>query len=536
MPPRQRHVRIRTQRRDRWFLAACVVLCACTLTGFSGCAGLKLPASGTLKLLDRDAENVASISQRAEDAARVSNPPAQHIRFNGNERLLGGGNFQAVSTGELLEKVNAFRSAKKHRSAKLFVQLHQRSAQRLLLEQTANGAESGLGFIAAVLDQHRVSTPWSELVESCGNQPERAARWQSFVNELRLNVGSSHASVDHVTEDTSQELIRLADQLNSPLLQIEALRLAGQLQIATEQTPSAIESLVSAAELATSIGTPSIASDLWLMACEASLRMDAVEQARKCWAAAISSQLASVESHRDDPTLPNIDTVFWEQAVRLVHPSDSLPNEVVSAMAPWCARLGVQASPMLSAEAALWSAISEYQLVTGQPHSASLSLKRAESHASEQVRPLLQIALARAMAAQGQQAVAATILGKEAESNDPNVRASALAVLGAIKIQSGAYEQGTRFVSEALSIEDASDWPGKLAAKADLANVQMIVGTLDDALPALHAVQEEMLAQHKWQSLCQSLENEAAILDVEGRSKEAKAIRSRIDQINQMSE
>ncbi|MEL6104920.1 MAG: hypothetical protein AAFU85_02735 [Planctomycetota bacterium] len=477
--------------------------------------------------MDRDAEDGVTISQRAEDATRVSNPPAQHIRFNGNEHLLGGGSCQALPPHELLATIKALRKSSKHRSARLFIQLHKRSAQRLLLEKPSGAADPDVLLVAATLDQFSATSLWTELLHQCASQPELAERWQSRVHEFRTNASG-------LTEATARQLKLLADQLASPLLQIEALRLEGQLQIASEETPSAIESLVSGAELATTMDTSGIASDLWLMACEASLRVDAVEQARKCWAAAVSSHLDSLQVREDDLTLPSIDTVFWEQAARLIHPGDSFPDELVSTMEPWCARIGIQTFHALTPETSLWSAISEYQIATGQPHLASLSLKRADAHATEQTRPLLQIALARAMAAQGEQAVAATILGKESASKDPNVRASALAVLGAIKIQSGAYEQGTRFVSEALSIDEATQWPGQLSARADLANVQMIVGDIDDALPALHAVQAEMLGQRKWQSLCQSLENEAAILEVEGRNKEAKAIRRRIHEINQL--
>ncbi|MEO1530138.1 MAG: hypothetical protein AAFX06_32465 [Planctomycetota bacterium] len=517
--------------KRRRSLPSSFLLSLASVISLTGCAVVTRPVSESLGLLDRGEPDVASISQRADEAARVSNPPAQHIRFNGSEHLLGGGSCQAIPTLELLTQVRTLKKSKKDRSAALFVQLHRRSAQRLLLERTGQTSDPAIAFVAAVLDRHASQTLWSDHVDQCQMQTELALEWQTLLEELRA------ADLDSELQASLPErLAQLADQLKSPLLRIEALRLSGQLQAASEQTPVPIESLVSGAELASSVGAPSIASDLWLMASEASLRIDAVQQARKCWGAAVSSQIASLGSSANDQRLPSIDSVFWEQAVRLAHPGDPLPDEVISTLAPWCERLGIPVVSGLTPDTALWSAISEYQLVTGQPHLASLSLKRAESQAPSSARPMLQIALARAMAAQGQQAVAATILGRETESDDPNTRASALAVLGAIKIQSGAFEQGAHFVAQALAIEEATDWSGKLAAKADLANVQMIVGDLNEVLPTLHAVQAEMLEAQKWQTLCHSLENEAAMLELDGQTKAANAIRRRVEQLEAVAE
>ena len=178
--------------------------------------------------------------------------------------------------------------------------------------------------------------------------------------------------------------------------------------------------------------------------------------------------------------------------------------------------------------------MAEFQLVTGQPHLASLSIKRAEIDAPGQARPYLRIVLARTMAAQRQQSLAATLLGSVAESDDPDVRAAALAALGSIKVEAGAYEQGSRFLTDALQIENAERWPGRLAAEADLISVQLILGELDDALSALHAVQNEMMKSNQWQALCRSLQNEAAMLEADGRDRESEEILQRIRRIEQI--
>ena len=436
----------------------------------------------------------------------------------------GGGSYQALPAQELLKQVRQLRSRKKIRSAVALVQIHKRTARQVLLQPPAQFDDPALELIAAALDEGMPSTIWGTLQAEYRTRPD-AKNWPTLA--ATLAAANDLAAV----EKTIAELSEIADRFESPLLRIELLRLTGDVQIATGQTAQAIESLVSAAELAARRGAPSLAADLWLMSCEASLRLDQIQQSRQCWKAAVDCQLASMHARGEAQLLPTIDSVFWEQAVRLNHPGNVLPKELTVALAPWYSRIGIQIDETLTPEAALWSAVAEYQLATGQPHLASLSIKRAETNATDQERPYLQIALARAMAAQGQHAVATTILGTVAESEEPNVRASALAVLGSIKIQSGAYEQGSRFLGQALAIEDAKEWPGRLAAQADFANVHLILGELDDALPALHAVQTEMLTRKKWQSLCHSLENEAAILELDGRKKEAKLIRKRIDKI-----
>jgi ATP/maltotriose-dependent transcriptional regulator MalT len=424
-----------------------------------------------------------------------------------------------------MKQIQELEEQNKIRSVAMLVQLHKRSARQLVLQQKGN-RDSTLELIATTLDEGIPSKIWGDLQSEFSSRSSEASDWKSSIS----NLTTAENDLEKV-ESSIANLRSIANKFESPLLNIEVLRLNGELNVSGGNTAQAIESLVTAAELAAGQGDSSMAADLWLMSCEASQRMDQVEQARQCWRAALQSQVTSLHARGVSQPLPTIDPVFWEHASRLAHPGDKLPKELTLALAPWYSRMGIRTSESLSPETALWSAIAEYQLVTGQPHLASLSIKRAESQAPETSHPYLQIALARAMAAQGQQTVATTILGSVADSEIPGIRASALAVLGSIKLQAGAYEQGGKFLGEALAVENAEDWPGRLAAQADFANVRLILGKLDDALPALHSVQTEMLKHEKWQSLCHSLENEAAVLEIEGRKKEAREIRQRVAKI-----
>ncbi len=471
----------------------------------------------------------ATISDRAEAAsqsATVSNPLAKEIRFGGQERVLGGGNCRALDSKQLLTALRGLLDAGKKRSASALVRLHTRSAQRMLIEHTGQSDDAIADFVAAAVDQGKPSGAWSQHRLACKANPEAVAKFTST-----RNIVLSQAPPTGQLAEAMLQLNQAAVEVDSLPLKLETQRLAAMASAASADPTGAVNTLASAAELAAQSGMPHASSELWMMACQASMQLDNVSQARKCWHAAVASQLAAVRSRPSDQLLPTVDTVFWEQADRLKHPQDQFPKELTLAMAPWYSRIGFTPGSTPLPQVALWSAIAEFQLATGQPHLAALSIKRAEVGAVGPAKQWLQIALARAMASQGQESVAVTILGSLEKDASPAVRAAALATLGSIKVQSGAYEQGSRFLIQALNTPQAGNWAGKLSAKADLANVRLIVGKLDDALPALHAVQNEMMTAGLWQSLCQSLENEAAILTHEGRSWDAQKIRERIQTI-----
>ena len=468
----------------------------------------------------------SAISDRAEAAsqsATISNPRATEIRFDGEELLLGSGNCRALGGDELLAALRRLLDDEKKRSAAAMIRLHTRSAHRLLIDQTNKSDDAVADFVAAVLDQGKPSGIWTSHLASCKDHRNAAKGFAISRSELL-----SLASAGGPLADIVAQMKQAAEELDSLPLKLESQRLAALASVASGESEQAVNTLASAAELAAQSGLPHASSDLWMLACQASMQLENVSQARKCWQAAVATQMAAVRSRPASQLLPTVDTVFWEQADKLKHPGDQYPAELNLAFAPWYSRIGFTLGSETGTQVALWSAIAEFQLATGQPHLATLSIKRAEVDAAESTKPWLRIALARAMAAQGQESVAVTILGSLDNDAVPAVRAAALAALGSIKVQAGAYEQGSRFLVDALNTQEAGEWPGKLAAKADLANVRLIVGRLDEALPTLHSVQNEMMTAGHWQSLCQSLENEAAILEHEGLRRDAGALRERI--------
>jgi len=519
-------------RRNRLRIALLSVSVACTAIGCTSLTG-SLPGIGGLTA---SKDKVASVSDRAASASEtlnVSNPRATEIRFDGQEHLLGGANCQCIPADQLRQQVADLLADKKLRSATALVRLHPRSAQQLMVQDLRVDL-SGLDFVAATLDRGREGSTWTDHRTACKSSSGAAERFQADSQQLVVDTNS-----DEPIEPSQARLSDAAAKLASVPLSIEARRLTAMSLVARKRTDEAITILVGAAESATQSGLPQMSSDLWMMACEASLQIEQVDQARSCWKAGVANQLASIRMRPNDQSLPPIDTVFWEQADRLIHPEDSFPVEISLAFSAWYSRMGIGSDGATSVagtiqpRVALWSSIAEFQLVTGQPHLATLSVKRAEVDADESMKPWLQIASARSLAAQKQSSLATTILTGLINHERPTVRAASLAALGSIKIQTGAFEQGSGFLIGALNMSEANNWPGQIAAKADLANVRLIVGKLDDALPALHSVQNEMMIAGRWQSLCQSLENEAAILDAEKQHENARLIRERILSIEQ---
>ena len=62
----------------------------------------------------------------------------------------------------------------------------------------------------------------------------------------------------------------------------------------------------------------------------------------------------------------------------------------------------------------------------------------------------------------------------------------------------------------------------------DLAIAQLIIGNTDLGLASVHEAQSRFQANNDFPSLIQSLENEARLLDHEGRRNDSAAVQERI--------
>lgn len=508
---------------------SCLAMLSLLLT--AGCSSLHQPDLAKLSSLFNEEKPKRSADDPATNAkpdANVSNPPAKHIRFEGQEALLGGGEFQAVRPTRLHQSINDLLAEHRYRTAALMVNMHSRSARRLLIEKSSASHGAELDFIAKALDDGAQHSHWSVHLERC-RQPE------TEIPDFTPRPSQHPDSLGPRSNDDAFALIHqqasAAKATGSVPLSIQAERLLAATEISQGQLPEGLERLASVAEYATQAGMAASASELWLMAAETSLRLERVDQARRCWQAALATQLAAIRNRDATQAVPAIDAAFWEQADRLRHPEDAWPAEIKLAFSPWLRKIGITEHEALAPHVTLWAAVTEYQLAIGQPHLALLAVKRAETEAPEGAKPWLTIASARALAAQGQIPVATTILTQVSQSTDDVIRGAALATLGTIKIHSGAYEQGSQFLADGLNAPGISRWPGHLAARADFVLAALIMGETEEILPKLHEIQNELLIANQWQSLVRSLENEAAIMLHEKNEKSASTIRQRIRDI-----
>ncbi|MEM9368547.1 MAG: hypothetical protein AAGD07_21335 [Planctomycetota bacterium] len=471
---------------------------------------------------------------------RVSNPQAREIRFDGQELVLGGGDCQSIRVDALRALTDDLRERDRHRSARETIRLHRRSASRWVMDSFAEKNDDTVRWVATALDRDSNKQLRTQLCDAAGRNPESATSFRESRQQCLESLAGGT-----VSSDALEQLSRSAASLDASLAVFEAERLIAMSEIVLGETIAAGDRLAAVADQAAQAGSADQCANLWLLASETYLRAESMDASSKSWENAIRAKVSEMTASttslhgRVANTLPPLDTMFWEQADRLRPPHVEFPPEVALAMNAWKLRLGLGQDQGLKPSVSLWSAVAAYQLTTGQPHLATLSIKRAEVEASDSAKPWLQIALARSMAAQGQTPVATTILGSLTTHESPRVRAASLATLGSIKVHAGAYEQGSRFLIQALAVDctsptpsvaasGAEAWPGQLATEADLANVRLIVGDLGEARDSLHAIQQKLALQGRWQSLVQSLENEAAIIELEGDDKAAEQIRQRV--------
>ena len=140
LPERRRQNRaIPCAAKPRYGALANPLSCLAVSISFAvlGCARLpdRDSTQSALAAMTTSAERSAGDGEAADtEEKRVCNPPAREIRFDGQERLLGGGACQAIPTDKLLSLIAELHDQQKFRSATTLVYLHTRSAQHLLLE------------------------------------------------------------------------------------------------------------------------------------------------------------------------------------------------------------------------------------------------------------------------------------------------------------------------------------------------------------------------------------------------------------------
>jgi ATP/maltotriose-dependent transcriptional regulator MalT len=251
-----------------------------------------------------------------------------------------------------------------------------------------------------------------------------------------------------------------------------------------------------------------------------------METATTAWTNAVNLQLSSAKP--DHP----LDVSFWLLADKTRPESANWPVEVAANLASSVTQIGC--SPEANSEMVLWSAIAQAQLGRGEMQAALVNFKKAETLAQGNNVMWLRIAQAKCLAGMGQAPAASAILSGPATSSDASISAAAMATMGSIKLQSGAFQQGAQLLHKALTQSPSTTWPSRNQSLADLAIAQLIFGDTDEGLNALHSAQTLLEKSGDRSQLVQSLENELRLLEHENRSQHSAEIRARIAKLEQL--
>ncbi|MEM9588434.1 MAG: tetratricopeptide repeat protein [Planctomycetota bacterium] len=505
-----------------WLLSGAVLSGGCTLFVEGERLAESLEQSAGLLTPSDSADTMA----RPNGSQDVVNPPAKTIRFDGREVVLGTTDVKTLATSEFCGEVNRLLTQQRYRTATRYVQSHPEVAEQALWEKSGEREQQDLvAFISRVVS---IGVPrsgsWTELQSQFARRPDQSQAYlttrRQFVAELKQGL----------PEDQLAEQLRAdAQSVGHPLALTDALRLLGLRELVAGRDAWAYSLLVQAAESAEQLGDRLRASDLQLLVAIAASRSEQLDASEQAWLAAVNHRLAL---HPTDER--PLSAAFWTRAEQQRLVDTAWPDATAVKLLPHCRETGCQLGESTASQWVLWGAIANAHDRDGNPQLALVHYKKAETLAEGSNRQWLQVAQGKCLATLGQSHAAAALLSGPASSDDATIAAAATAAMGSAKLQAGAYQQGAQLLQKALQESATLSWPTRARAEADLALARLIIGETDQGLEALHKVQETFRLSSDWSSLLQSLANEKAILEQEGRVTEAQSIESRMVRLEAM--
>lgn len=489
----------------------------------TGCSVLSESGLTAAKLVN-SVTNKASIAPASKSNTQVANPPARTLRFDGHEIVLGESENPSLETDRLIDLLQPLVDQQRMQSAAMLILRHRESSERLLAERWATaGQDPVLDLVAEVLSQRctRTDSNWKSLLRYAKAHGNIATRYQQLRNDFAAELRTSDPS-----DDTAQQLQTASQNVHHPLARIDALRLLGLRELVAGREAWAESLFRQAIELANDSGHTLVAAELWLTVSETARRSQQLSTAASAWQNAVGQHLSAAKK-----MLP-VDVSFWLLADQTRPETLPWPEELSSVLGDYVEAVGCSRSGR--SEMALWTSVAQAQLDRNELQSALVNFKKAETLASGEDALWLRIAQARCLAGMGQAPAAAAILSGPAASSDASLSAAATAAMGAIKLQSGAYQQGAQLLHKALTQTPTAQWPLRNQSLADLAMAQLIIGDTDAGLTALHEAQRLLEKAGERQPLIQSLENEARLLEHEHRQSQVSNIQARIAQLEQL--
>jgi len=300
-----------------------------------------------------------------------------------------------------------------------------------------------------------------------------------------------------------------------PVVRVEALRLAG-LAMLLDNKPDRAVTWFNLALEANANGPRHQSFELGLLASEAHRRAGQADAAAASWKSAVA---AGVDVR--DPEL-------WERALLEKPEHADWPADVVNtgAAEPRVTPQGISDS------AGILIGLGKMYLSRGALQPALLTFSRAEAETTfPGEKALATLYRAQTMIALQQPASALPMLEGLLGSSDPQVARRAEALQGDIFCRVlNDHQHGIPMMREAL-VDAPGDWPGKSRLLANLGLYDIIDGQTDAGIKLLHEAQAQFETAGQWEDLAESLKNEAASLQVAGRTQDALAMQNRADNI-----
>jgi hypothetical protein len=462
-----------------------------------------------------------------KDESQTSKSPQvklEQFKTAGAARNLGDFEKAAVTSEEFVAHVAQLLTDQRPLTAQRYIKRYPDVALESLRQ--ANNAQANnvaLRYVAEVHDEQcgNPQNGWLALLKDRAANPSRYAEYDAARAKFIATLLNGHAG-----DAVKMGLPGLVGGKGAPALPAwDAWQLHGTALLQADKPAEAAEAFA----YANMAGGDSYQNvSMLLLRSDALRRAGQAEAANAVWKDAVV-KAAALAASMNDP-------VLWERASFYRPVQFSWPEPVVLAFLN--RRLGQNQQPVLSHptateqnqavqdEAIIWGGIGEMRLERGEAQAALVGCKKADSLTLDaSLRTRMQLRQAQAMLLLKQEPSAIAILAPLAGSSDAATAAPALAMLGAIKLQSGNGGQAQLLIERAIKL---GEWSDRAEAEANLGLACLMQGNEADGLAWLHSAQDRFEKSGERASLMQSLTNEMNYFGHTKRPQQAEAIHQRL--------
>ena len=469
-------------------------------------------------------------------------PTSRQVRFGGDGLALGEADEPALKPDQLAEVVGGLLQAGKRATAARLVHRYPDSTWELLSNATSRQCRlPTYQFMAAAHDKQcsrgDPGTGWHALVADRAAHEQRYAVYEDKRRQFLecLHNGRAHQAM-------LLNITSIPQDAPGKLLEVDAWHLQGLAMLLDNRPLEAAAAFDRAAGLAWDAHPYQGVRSMVLLS-EAKRRGGDPQGAATCWQSAASraAELASARPAGVDPLLG--ERIAYLRPVDMHWPPAMNPG--LHQLAAQCGMAFPSAAEIVPVstvfhgaglartEMLIWTCIGHWRLARGQAQAALVALKRAEASASKHEDVgRLQLTQAKALSALQQKGAATASLVRLAGHTDPAVSQAAKALLGTLKLQEGSTLQGFNLLRDAVEKNQATCWPERPEAEADLGLAYLLVGDQQSGLRWLHVAQQKFEAAGDVEQLVQCLENEWEYFQQQEKKNEAKSIRRRLETLD----